>query len=62
MTAAIDIQNVQKSFGNVSIIRDLDLTVAEGERHAIIGPNGAGKSTLSISSAGYFRPVRATFF
>ena len=56
MTAAIDIQNVQKKFGNVSIIRDLNLTVAEGERHAIIGPNGAGKSTTFNLISGYIAP------
>ena len=46
MTAAIEAKAVQKQFGNVSIIRDLNLSIAKGERHAIIGPNGAGKSTL----------------
>ena len=46
MTApAIEIKDVQKSFGNIPIIRDLNLSVAQGERHALIGPNGAGKST-----------------
>ena len=42
---AIELKDVQKSFGNISIIRDLNLTVTQGERHALIGPNGAGKST-----------------
>ena len=46
MTAAIQVNAVEKSFGNVQIIRDLNLSVAKGERHAIIGPNGAGKSTI----------------
>ena len=42
---AIELKDVQKNFGNISIIRDLNLNVAQGERHALIGPNGAGKST-----------------
>lgn len=46
MTAAIELQGLRKSFGPTEIIRGVDLSVAEGERHAIIGPNGAGKSTL----------------
>ena len=46
MTAAIELKNLRKSFGPTEIIRGVDLTVEEGERHAIIGPNGAGKSTL----------------
>ncbi len=53
MTAAIEIKSVEKRFGNVSIIRDLNLSVAQGERHAIIGPNGAGKSTTFNLISGY---------
>ena len=45
MSDAIEIGAVEKRFGHVSIIHDLNLSVAQGERHAIIGPNGAGKST-----------------
>ena len=37
MTAAIEVRAVEKRFGNVGIIRDLNLSVAQGERHAIIG-------------------------
>ncbi len=43
---ALRLSGVCKSFGRTTIIRDVDLTVPAGERHAIIGPNGAGKSTL----------------
>ena len=47
MTApALRLTGVTKDFGRTRIIRDVDLSVARGERHAIIGPNGAGKSTL----------------
>jgi len=46
MTAALQLLNVTKNFGLTEIIRGVDLTIEEGERHAIIGPNGAGKSTL----------------
>jgi branched-chain amino acid transport system ATP-binding protein len=58
MTApAIELREVQKSFGNVKIIDDLNLTVAKGERHAIIGPNGAGKSTTFNLISGYIAPT-----
>jgi branched-chain amino acid transport system ATP-binding protein len=43
---ALRLAEVRKSFGRTEIIRGVDLTVQERERHAIIGPNGAGKSTL----------------
>ena len=54
---AIELRDVQKSFGNVKIIHDLNLTVAKGERHAIIGPNGAGKSTTFNLISGYIAPT-----
>ena len=47
---------VEKRCGNVSIIRDLNLTVAPGERHAIIGPNGAGKSSTFNLISGRITP------
>ena len=56
MSAAIELNAVQKSFGNVSIIRDLNLSIAKGERHAIIGPNGAGKSTTFNLISGHIKP------
>src|SRR6201995_305031 len=57
MTPAIEIKSVQKQFGSVSIIRDLNLNVAKGERHAIIGPNGAGKSTTFNLISGHLKPT-----
>ncbi len=46
MTAALEFSDVHKSFGATPVIRGVNLTIGEGELHAIIGPNGAGKSTL----------------
>jgi branched-chain amino acid transport system ATP-binding protein len=43
---ALRLVDVCKSFGRTEIVRDVNLQVSRGERHAIIGPNGAGKSTL----------------
>ena len=53
---AIEIDKVQKRFGNTTIIQDLNLKVTKGERHAIIGPNGAGKSTTFNLISGYLKP------
>ncbi|MGB7839085.1 MAG: ABC transporter ATP-binding protein [Terrimicrobiaceae bacterium] len=54
---AVELRGVQKSFGNTSVIRDVNLTVVKGERHALIGPNGAGKSTLFNLISGYLSPT-----
>ncbi|MFC7550816.1 ATP-binding cassette domain-containing protein [Plantactinospora sp. GCM10030261] len=45
MTAAIDIQHIDKSFGRVKALDGLDLRVEPGTVHGFLGPNGAGKST-----------------
>lgn len=55
---AIELRNIEKSFGLTAVIRDVNLKVAAGERHAIIGPNGAGKSTLFNLISGYMKPSK----
>jgi branched-chain amino acid transport system ATP-binding protein len=45
------------SFGNFKALKDVSLSVAQGERRAVIGPNGAGKSTLFNAIAGQYRPT-----
>ncbi|OXT00953.1 ABC transporter ATP-binding protein [Notoacmeibacter marinus] len=42
----LHVADVNKSFGGLKALTDVDLSVKEGTVHAIIGPNGAGKSTL----------------
>ena len=42
----LDVQNVNKSFGGLKALHNVNLDIEEGKIHAIIGPNGAGKSTL----------------
>ncbi|MEU8529795.1 MULTISPECIES: amino acid ABC transporter ATP-binding protein [Streptomyces] len=46
MTAAIEIRNLRKSFGDHEVLRGIDFTVAPGEVVCVIGPSGSGKSTL----------------
>lgn len=42
----IEIKNVRKSFGQVEVIKGIDLTIARGEVVCLIGASGSGKSTL----------------
>ena len=42
----IEIKNVTKSYGPLTVLHDVSLTVPEGEIMAIVGPSGAGKTTL----------------
>ena len=53
--AALSLRDVGKAFGRTEIIREVNLEIAKGERHAIIGPNGAGKTTLFNLISGRFR-------
>ncbi|MGA8048808.1 MAG: ABC transporter ATP-binding protein [Burkholderiales bacterium] len=54
--AAIELREVNKSFGKTQIINGVSLAIGQGERHAIIGPNGAGKSTLFNLISGRYEP------
>ena len=42
----LEVKNVNKRFGGLQALSDVNLSIAENTVHAIIGPNGAGKSTL----------------
>lgn len=48
----LEIRNLHASVGDKEILRGVNLTVGDGEVHALMGPNGCGKSTLSNVLAG----------
>ncbi len=42
----LSMQNIRKSFGELEVLKDISVSVSEGQVTAIIGPSGSGKSTL----------------
>ncbi|SOH95300.1 branched-chain amino acid transport system ATP-binding protein [Monaibacterium marinum] len=56
----LEVQNVNKRFGGLQALDDVNLNVEEGTVHAIIGPNGAGKSTLLNCFVGRLTPDTGT--
>jgi Fe-S cluster assembly ATP-binding protein len=52
MTALLEVRDLHVSIEDREILKGIDLTVNEGETHAIMGPNGSGKSTLAYVLAG----------
>jgi ABC-type branched-subunit amino acid transport system ATPase component len=58
MSVLLELGDVAKSFGGVSAVADVGLTVEKGSITALIGPNGAGKSTVFNLVSGFLYPDR----
>ena len=50
--ASVEIQNVEKHYGGFHALKDISLTIDEGEFIVMVGPSGCGKSTLLKTIAG----------
>jgi simple sugar transport system ATP-binding protein len=54
--AALEVRGVTKSFGALSVLKGIDLTLRQGEVLGLVGDNGAGKSTLVKILSGFQPP------
>jgi len=54
----LDAHGLYKSYGNIAVLKAVDISVGRGEIHAVIGPNGAGKTTLFKLLSGEIFPDR----
>ncbi|MDE7190517.1 MAG: ATP-binding cassette domain-containing protein, partial [Muribaculaceae bacterium] len=56
----ITLSNITKTYGTLTVLHDISLTVGEGELMAIVGPSGAGKTTLLQIAGSLDRPDSGT--
>ncbi len=56
-TVVVECRKVSRSFGGLQALRDVSLTIGEGELIGLVGPNGSGKTTLVNLLSGALRPT-----
>ncbi|MFR5601335.1 MAG: sugar ABC transporter ATP-binding protein [Lachnospiraceae bacterium] len=56
----LEVKKVCKSFGNVHVLKEVDLEIHKGEIHALVGENGAGKSTIIKIISGVYKKDSGT--
>lgn len=60
MEAAIEVKNLNKSFGEEHVLKDVTHSFEKGKIHGIVGNNGSGKTVLMKCICGFLRPDSGT--
>jgi ABC-2 type transport system ATP-binding protein len=60
VTPVIEMKRLSRSFGTINAVRDLQLSVGEGEMFGLVGPDGAGKTTTIRMLCGILAPSSGT--
>ncbi len=58
----IRVENIEKSFRKLPVLKGVDLEMEKGKIYAFLGPNGSGKTTLLKSILGLVKPDKGTIF
>ncbi|MER3456326.1 MAG: ABC transporter ATP-binding protein [candidate division GAL15 bacterium] len=56
----LEVRDLWAGYGDMAVVRGVNLQVRKGEATAVLGPNGAGKTTLFRAVVGLVRPVRGS--
>lgn len=56
--ALLEVTSINKRFGGLVALDDVNFVIEEGELRGLIGPNGAGKSVMFKTIAGFYSPTR----
>lgn len=55
--ASVQLQNIGKTFKDVVAVKDVNLTIKDGEFFSLLGPSGCGKTTILRMMAGFYVPT-----
>lgn len=59
-TQALAVRGLTKSYGDATVVNNINLDISKGAIYGIVGPNGAGKTTMLSMATGLLRPNKGT--